>query len=112
MTEHKNAKWVKMFVEGKPIQWKMAGIDGAYHTWELVTSLQQFDDQGLMFRAKPEVRKCVGYRRYFYKRTDKIFTGWIYEAGSFFSEADIEDDTDFIKWLDKEWQYHEVEVSE
>ena len=112
MTEHKNAKWVKMFVEGKPVQWKMAGIDGAYHDWELVISLQQFDDQGLMFRAKPNKQWSVGTRRYFYKNTGRIFTGWLHEGSSFFSEAETEDDPDFIKWLDKEWQYHEVEVSE
>ena len=102
MTEHKNAKWVKMFVEGAPVQWKMAGIDGAYHTWELVTSLQQFDDQGLMFRAKPEKVITKGYKRYAWQ--DGNFE---WRVGTF-SEGDYINDSCVV--LDNEWQYHEVEV--
>ena len=90
------------------MQWKMVGID---HDWELVVSLHQFDDQGLMFRAKPEVRKCVGYRRYFYKVLGGgIRVLQIHQFGDMFTEEQVEKDKAFIKWLDKEWQYHEVEV--
>lgn len=110
--KHKNAEWVKMYVEGKPVQWKMAGIDGAYHTWELVTSLQQFDDQGLLFREKPNKQWSVGTRRYFYKNSGRIFVGLVHQGNSFFGKTEIENDPEFIKWLDKEWQYYEVEVSE
>lgn len=107
MSEHKNAKWVKMYVEGKPVQWKMAGIDGAYHTWESVTSLQQFDDQGLMFREKPRKVITKGYKRYAHPCVDDTdyFVFVVHEGD------DLEFNGDEIE-IDKEWQYYEVEVSE
>ena len=103
--KHKNAEWVKMFVEGAPVQWKMAGIDGAYHTWELVTSLQQFDDQGLMFREKPQKVITKGYKRYAWQQNN---LEWVV---GIIHEWDNEDYPNRI-YIDKEWQYYEVEVSE
>lgn len=102
MTEHKNAKWVKMYVEGKPVQWKMAGIDGAYHDWQLVTSLQQFDDQGLMFRATPNKVTTKGYKRYAWQQNN---LEW---AVGMIHEGDKEDYSNRI-YIDKEWQYHVIE---
>lgn len=52
--QHKWAKEITAFVNGKDVQWKETGVDGAWSHWESVTELNMFDHTGIEFRVKPK----------------------------------------------------------
>jgi len=101
-TRHKHYNMIVAWAEGKEVQWKPAGIDGAYDEWADVPSTSVFDEYNV-FRIKPEQEKTVGFKRYIRKDGDGYFM-------CSFCEGDTcpERFSDFHKWVDSEWQYYTI----
>lgn len=91
-------EYAKDFLSGKSIEYKMAGIDGAYHKWQPVTSLHVFEDDGLMFRIKPEEIVTEPYKRVVIKLDGKY-----YIENTYRTSLDPRGKIGFVKYLDKDW---------
>lgn len=104
--KHPNYEFIVAFAEGKEVEFKVKGLDGAWDKWEKVSTIGTFSTPDYCeFRIKPEKKRTVGYRRFIWKAHD----------GDYFVDAaincfkDVENEDDFIKWIDTELQYEEVE---
>lgn len=107
--KHKHYEFIKAFIEGGDVEYKGTTLDTAWDSWEAVTGVAFFDLKNAEFRIKPKKKKSVGYRRYLahYQGQDVVFVAWsTYQR---YIVEDIETDTDFIRWIDTEWQYEEYE---
>jgi hypothetical protein len=114
MTKHKNYEWIVAWAGGKEVQYKNSTLSGAYYDWKPVVEPRLFDYPELVFRIKPEKKRTVGYRRYLWK--DGHFTtyrvGLVENQGCFAEQGNItrlEQDKNFVSWLDSEWQHYEFE---
>jgi len=106
-TRHKNYEMIVAWAEGKEVEWKPAGIDGAYDEWADVPSTSVFDEYNV-FRIKPKQEKTVGYRRYIMKCVQPCQTVYrvcIHQQGA---RVQPEGDDAFVQWIDTEWQYYTI----
>ena len=110
MTKHPNYEFIVAFAEGKEVEYKSKGLDGVWDVWEKVNNIGLFSDTtSYEFRLKPEKKKTVGYRRYVYKSTLGVYTAILDEDGVITpSDVDRRDGV-FVKWIDFDWQYEEIE---
>lgn len=90
--------YARDFLDGKSIEYKMMGIDGAYHKWQPVVSLHVFEDDGLIFRIKPEEIVTEPYKRIVIKLNGKY-----YIENTFKMSSDPTFETGFVKYLDEDW---------
>lgn len=102
--KHKNAEYIIAFANGEEVEWKGAGLDGAYDVWRPVPVIAYFDKGGLTFRMKPKMVTTMGYKRYAWQ--DGNFE---WRVGTF-SEGDCVADSCVV--LDKEWQYYTFEAEQ
>lgn len=57
------------------------------------------------YRIKPVIKKSVGYRRYLRSASARTEYVYVHHENSSISAAHVETITDFIRWIDTEWQY-------
>lgn len=109
MTKHPNYEFIVAFAEGKEVEYKLKGLDGAWDVWEKVCDISFLSDGGCyQYRLKPEKKKTVGYRRYVYKTEDECYVSTLDEVG-FYTVEETESGAAFVKWIDLDWQYEEFE---
>lgn len=102
---HKHAEVIKAWADGKEVEFRHAHC---HSTWLPVGHLGTFFDDSFEYRIKPEPVKTVGYRRYIYKYYYK--DGYIVMLATTMKlPIEYEKQEGFIKWIDTEWQFHEVE---
>ena len=110
MTKHPNYEFIVAFAEGKEVEYKSKGLDGAWDVWERVNNIGLFSDiTSYEFRLKPEKKKTIGYRRYVWNSDTmgKMVDCCWEEAGQ--SVNCVSAMSCFIKWIDLDWQYEEIE---
>ena len=101
--KHKNAEYIIAFANGEEVEWKEAGLDGAYDGWLPVYGISTFAQTGIIFRMKPKTVTTKGYKRYAWQNSegawivDTIMEDCVY----IMSNGEVE--------IDKEWQYHVIE---
>ena len=57
----------------------------------------------------PRKEKTVGYRAYYYTSKKHIYKAIVYESQAY-TTTTVENNPDFLRWIDTEWQYDEVEL--
>jgi len=100
---HKHAALIKAWADGAKIQTR---ITPDYEWLDLATPSWFVSHE---YRIKPASRKTIGYRRYVYRVGGELYVGLL-QGSSFTPSATVENSLDFVRWIDTEWQYHEVEV--
>jgi len=110
--KHPNYEFIVAFAEGKEVEYKLKGLDGAWDVWEKANNISLFSNTiDYEFRLKPENKKTTGYRRYIDEGYSSCFVETCVEnIGS--QPETIEKIPSFICWLDTEWQYAEYEAKE
>lgn len=108
--KHPNYEFIVAFAEGKEVEYKAKGLDGAWDKWEKVVAISKFANIDCYeFRIKPEKKKTVGYRRYVWNSENYgCVVGICYEGVGMKPET-IERLHVVLKWIDLEWKYEEVE---
>ena len=105
---HKHAELIKAWADG-------AEIDYLIRNTEWRTTTQPAWDQCTEYRIKKNIVKTVGYRRYYYAENDNYYVSSVYEdkySDNWTAHVKLgpTDGWSFVKWIDKEWQYDEVEI--
>lgn len=101
---HKHAALIKAWADGAIIQFKFGNGD-----WRDCIDNNPKWVEATEYRIKPAPRKTIGYRRYVYRVGGELYVGLL-QGNSFTPSATVENSLDFVRWIDTEWQYHEVEV--
>lgn len=104
---HKHAELIKAWADGAKIQVK-------------TTTGQWTDCRDALgpwwrpmgeYRIKPEPIKTRGYRRYVWKdHTGEIKVNTLIASTYYYAPEELEKKVTFIKWIDTEWQYHEIDL--
>ena len=101
------AKVMQAFADGKEVQYR------AYPTKECSwwTAVSPDFNQDHEWRIKPEPKRTVGYRQYyFYSDNNEIMFSTYWEDCDPRNIQRAENSEHFIKWKHTEWQYDDVEV--
>ena len=97
------AKVLQAYTEGKTIQ---LYVDGK---WEDIL-VSDFNCSPESYRIKPEPKRTVGYRQYYWYDRDKIVVSLVWENLYEEETCCVEHRKEFIKWKHTEWQYDDVVV--
>jgi len=105
---HKHAELIKAWADGAEIEYLIRNTE-----WR--TTTQPAWDQSTEYRIKKNIVKTVGYRRYYYVENDNYYVSSVYKdkySESYRDNIKLEptDGWSFVKWIDNEWQYDEVEI--
>jgi hypothetical protein len=111
---HKHAAVIKAWADGVQCQFRTPGSV----SWQDLETPAQVRGKcapawvdACEYRVKPTTKRTVGYRRYLYKGAS---SGKVYPAHLFYEDdltvpEYIEKRSDFVRWIDTEWQYYEWE---
>lgn len=105
MNKHMHSECIIAWANGAKVQYKNFGR-GPWRDAPSPSWLEECE-----YRIKPEPIKTVGYRRYIFK--DLTGTYRVAVVSSLVSPDAIARDEQadwFIKWIDLEWQYEEIEL--
>lgn len=58
----------------------------------------------------PRKERTVGYRDYYMRMNGILYRGHTLEGHGYSSIKRIEANSGFVRWIDTEWQYDEVEL--
>ena len=102
---HPCAEFIKAWADGHTIQ--IAGQNGE---WFDLDDAPAWNLKPSMYRIKPRMERTVyGYRRYIGRNVfSEVTVGLCLEL---IPPRDIEQRDTFIAWIDTEWQYHEIEIT-
>ena len=110
-TPHKHAELIKAWADGVEIEY----WNETTAKWENVIGTPTWNTKN-NYRIKKNIVKTVGYRRYLMEEDgkcyvysvheDKLSPQWEAQAKTGFCDSPWK----FIKWLDTEFQYEEVEL--
>ena len=99
MKPHKHAAVIKAWADGAEIEFR--GNEEAEWSASVVPSWRE----DFQYRVKP---KTLKYRRYLWAGFEASFVGIVNSNSPIRKPSGVEVETDFIRWIDTEWQ--EVEV--
>jgi len=105
-TKHQHYEMIVAWAEGKEVEYRPAGIDGAYDSWERVINPHVFDEYNV-FRIKPKQVKTVGYQRYVRRAGDSYVVDSYILDGENVSPSIF---ADFVQWIDTEPKQEVVEI--
>lgn len=100
---HKHAELIKAWADGAEIE-----CQTERGMWEPVADPGWYEE--VEYRIKKSIVKTVGYRRYLSQRAETLRPCYCYEDAVTFTTQFYEGCVDFVKWLDYEWKYDEVEL--
>lgn len=100
-----HAEIIKAWADGAIIQFK--AHDGR---WVDVYENRPSFHPGEVYRAKPKLATTAKYRRYAYRATYGGVVVAVQHETHAKHIAALESTGYFIKWIDTEWQSHEIEV--
>lgn len=102
-TPHKHAALIKAWADGAEIE-----VRNEYHEWTYCEYPSWY--YAREYRIKPEV-KTIKYRRYLWRNTGGCPNVFVLNEGDASpSPAAIERISEFIRWIDDEWQEVSYEV--
>lgn len=121
--KHKHYEFIVAFAEGKCVEYLPHPSLNFRHEnthWKPVVSAAMFEQDGIVFRLKPEQKKdrtcpatqgvvTVGYRRFIWKDEDGAYWVGTWDDDGISCQKDIERLTDFVRWIDPDWRYEIVE---
>lgn len=96
------AKVMQAYANGKSVQsLRVSGWDDVLHPTF---------DPFFAWRVKPELKRTVGYRTYYFQGSEEIMLTQVWVGVPPSEILRIENSESFIKWKHTEWQYDDVQV--